>query len=102
MQARTTMMKLSYMWDGHPTTLVTLSRYCLFHSLCMSHSIWCLAWLDRCAAAQHCHSCGSVEIDVCRQWGTGASEHILCEPLAGCTDRSRPCRCLRRCKQVSR
>ena len=29
------MMKLSYMWDGHPTTLVVLSRYCLFHSLCM-------------------------------------------------------------------
>ena len=28
------MMKLSYMWDGHPTTFVVLSRYCLFHSLC--------------------------------------------------------------------
>ena len=28
------MMKLSYMWDGHPTTFVVLSLYCLFHSLC--------------------------------------------------------------------
>ena len=28
------MMKLSYMWEGHPTTFVVLSRYCLFHSLC--------------------------------------------------------------------
>ncbi len=50
MQARTTMMKLSYMWDGHPTTLVTLSRYCLFHSLCIGHSICCLFSLDECAA----------------------------------------------------
>ena len=50
MQARTTMMKLSYMWDGHPTTLVTLSRYCLFHSLCIGHSICCLFSLDERAA----------------------------------------------------
>lgn len=35
------MIKLSYMWDGHPTTLVVLSRYCLFHSLCTAEAASC-------------------------------------------------------------
>ncbi len=37
-EERTTMIKLSYMWDGHPTTFVVLSRYCLFHSLCRAEA----------------------------------------------------------------